>query len=156
MKKKAKQISKVMSNDSLKVVAKMIVDEAKGVRYEVYADGSSKNNKCGCGWIVLHKGAIVKSGKYTFIITKVNNSVRAEIRAVIQALGDCPHFCSVDVYVDCQVAIEIIQACKLGDLQPIYNKVAKGKVIRYHWVKSPRGNIYNEMVDSLAFSAAES
>ena len=55
MKKKAKQIAKVMSNDSLEVVAQMIVDEAKGVRYEVYADGSSKNNKCGCGWLVLHK-----------------------------------------------------------------------------------------------------
>ena len=56
MKKKAKQIAKVMSNDSLEVVAQMIADEAKGVRYEVSADGSSKNNKGGCGWIVLHKG----------------------------------------------------------------------------------------------------
>lgn len=156
MKKKAKQIANVMSNDSLEVVAQMIVDEAKGVRYEVYADGSSKNNKCGCGWLVLHKGAIINSGKYTFITAKVNDSVRAEIRAVIQALGDCPPLCSVDVYVDCQVAIERIQAYKLGDLQPIYNKVAKGKVIRYHWVKAHRGNMYNEMVDSLAFSATES
>lgn len=42
MKKKAKQIAKVMSNDALEVVAQMIVDEAKGVRYEVYADGSCK------------------------------------------------------------------------------------------------------------------
>lgn len=105
---------------------------------------------------MLHKGAIIKSGKYTFIITKVNNSVRAEIRAVIQALDDCPPLCSVDVYVDCQVAIDRIQACRLGDLQPIYNKVAKGKTIRYHWVKAHRGNIYNEMADSLAFSAVES
>lgn len=31
MKKKAKQIANVMSNDSLEVVAQMIVDEAKGV-----------------------------------------------------------------------------------------------------------------------------
>lgn len=54
------------------------------------------------------------------------------------------------------MAIERIQACKLGDLQPIYNKVAKGQVIRYHWVKAHRGNMYNEMVDSLAFSATES
>ena len=130
MKKKAKQIAKVMSNDSLEVVAQMIVDEAKGVRYEVYADGSSKKDKCGCGWLVLHKGAIIKSGKYTFITAKVNDSVRAEIRAVIRALGDCPLSCSVDVYVDCQVAIERIQACKLGDLQPMYHKVAKGKTIR--------------------------
>lgn len=45
---------------------------------------------------------------------------------------------------------------KLGDLQPIYNKVAKDKTIRYHWVKAHRGNMYNEMVDSLAFSATES
>ena len=30
MKKKAKQIAKVMSNDSLEVVAQMIADEAKG------------------------------------------------------------------------------------------------------------------------------
>ena len=105
---------------------------------------------------MLHKGVIIKSGKYTFITAKVNDSVRAEIRAVIHALGDCPISCSVDVYVDCQVAIERIQACKLGDLQPIYNKVAKGKTIRYHWVKAHRGNMYNEMVDSLAFSATES
>ena len=90
MKKKAKQIAKVMSNDSLEVVAHMIADEAKGVRYEVYADGSSKKEKCGCGWLVLHKGVIIKSGKYTFITAKVNDSVRAEIRAVIHALGDCP------------------------------------------------------------------
>lgn len=67
MKKKAKQIAKVMSNDSFEVVAQMIVDEAKGVRYEVYADGSCKKEKCGCGWLVLHKGVIIKSGKYTHL-----------------------------------------------------------------------------------------
>ena len=106
MKKKAKQIAQMMSNDSLEVVAQMIADEVKGVRYEVYADGSSKKERCGCGWLVLHKGVIIKSGKYTFITAKVNDSVRAEIRAVIHVLGDCPLSCSVDVYVDCQVAIE--------------------------------------------------
>ncbi len=87
MKKKAKQIAKVMSNDSLEVVAQMIADEAKGVRYEVYADGSSKKEKCGCGWLVLHKGAIINSGKYTFITAKVNDSVRAEIRGSHSSIG---------------------------------------------------------------------
>ena len=153
MKKKAKRIAKMMSNDSLEVVAQMIVDEANGIRYEVYADGSCKDGRCGCGWVVLHKGAIVKTGKC--FLSSYNDSVSAELGAIVHALGDCPSFCSVDVYVDCQAAIGKMQAGKLGELSPIYNKVANGKVIRFHWVKAHQGNIYNEMVDSLAFSAIE-
>ena len=154
MKKKAKRIAKMMSNDSLEVVAQMIVDEANGIRYEVYADGSFKDGKCGCGWLVLHKGVIIKTGKKFF--SSINNdSVNTELWAVILSLGDCPSFSSIDVYVDCQAAIGKILAGKLGVLTSIYNKVSNGKVIRYHWVKSHSGNLYNEMVDSFAFSAIE-
>ena len=153
MKKKAKRIAKVMSNDSLEVVAQMIVDEAKGTRYEVYADGSCKDGRCGCGWLVLHKGVIIKTGKS--FLSSYHDSVEAELGAIVLALGDCPSFSSVDVYVDCQAAIGKIQVGKLGDLSSIYNKVSNGKDIRYHWVKAHQDYIYNEMADSLAFSATE-
>lgn len=154
MKKKAKRIAKIMRNNTSGVVAQMIDDEAKGVRYEVYTDGSCKNNKCGCGWLVLHKGAIVNTGK-KLLSSIYNDSVRAEVRAIVYALDDCPSSCAVDVYVDCQAAIRKIQTGKLGDLSLLYNKVANGKIVRFHWIKAHGDNIYNEMVDSLAFSTVE-
>lgn len=154
MKKKAKRIAKMMGNDSLGVVAQMIVDEAMDIRYEVYADGSFKDGHCGCGWLVIHKGAIVKIGRMSnFSI--FNNSIDSELRAIVYALGDCPSFCSVDLYVDCQAAIAKLQTGKLGGLASIYNKVIKGKVVRFHWVKAHENNIYNDMADSLAFAALE-
>lgn len=155
MKKKAKRIARIMGNASLDVVAQMIVDEAKGVRYDVYADGSCKDCHCGCGWLILHNGAIIKSGKFSFSYHK-NDSVMAELRAVILALGDCPSSCSVDVYVDCQAAIRKIEEKRLEELLTSYNNVSNGKVIRYHWVKAHYGNIYNEMADSLAYNAIKS
>lgn len=152
MKRKAKRIATELSNDTLEVVAQMLVDEADGIRYDVYADGSCRDGVGGCGWIVLHKGAIVKVGK-TLFSSMHNDSVDAELRAVIHALGDCPFSCSVDVYVDCQVVMGKIQAGKVGVLADTYNKVCDGKVIRFHWVKAHDGNELNEMVDSLAYSA---
>ncbi len=82
-----------------------------------------------------------------------NDSVEAELGAVVHALGDCPLSCSVDVYVDCQAAIGKIVDGKLGDLTDEYNKVSQGKVVRLHWVKAHDGNELNEMADSLAYSA---
>ena len=152
MKRKAKRIAMELVNDTLEVVAQMLVDEADGIRYDVYADGSCMNGTGGCGWLVLHKGAIVKVGKALFS-SMYNDSVEAELRAVIHGLGDCPFSCSVDVYGDCQAAIGKIIAGKLGDLEGVYNKVSQGKVVRLHWVKAHDGNELNEMADSLAYSA---
>lgn len=152
MKRKAKRIAKKMGNGMLDVVAQMLIDEAEGIRYDVYADGSCKSGVGGCGWIVLHKGAVVKIGKGSFS-SRHNDSVEAELRAVIHALDDCPFFCSVDVYIDCQAAIRNIQDRRLGILGELYNKVSFGKVIRTHWIKAHIGNELNDMADSLAYSA---
>lgn len=151
MKKKAKRIAYQMRNFSLETIGQMVVDECKGIRYDLYTDGSCKDGVGGCAWLVLYKGVVEKSGKERITIRN-NSSVYAELRAIVQGLGDCPLSCSVDVYTDCQAVIGMIKAKKLGDLASIYNKVCDGKVIRYHWVKGHRGDVYNEMVDSLAFS----
>lgn len=153
MKKKAKRIARMMANISLNVLADMIVDEYKGIRYEVYSDGSCKDGFCGCGWLVLHSGALVNSGRATYNCT---NSIEIEIRAVIHALSDCPFSSHVDVYLDCQAAIRVITKQRLRPiLKAEYDKASKGKAIRFYWVRSHHGNIYNEMADSLAYNAAK-
>lgn len=151
MKKKAKRIAYQMRNFSLETIGRMVVDECEGTRYDLYTDGSCKGGIGGCAWLVIHKEAIVKSGKER-ITSHDNSSVYAELRAIVRGLGDCPLSCSVDVYTDCQAVIGKIRDGRLGDLASIYNKVCEGKVVRYHWVKGHRGDVYNEMVDSLAFS----
>lgn len=151
MKKKAKRIAYQMRNFSWETIGQMVVDECKGVRYDLYTDGSCKDGVGGCAWLVLHKGAVVKSGKEK-VTFHCNSSVYAELRAIVLGLGDCPRSCSVDVYTDCQAVISKIRAGKLGDLISIYNKVCEGKVVRYHWVRAHKGDECNEMVDSLAFS----
>lgn len=154
MKKKAKRIAEIMRNDSVDVVAQMIVDDFLFDSYEIYTDGACKNGVGGCAWLILHKGAILKSG-HTCFLSINNDSVEAELRAVILALGDCPSSCVIDVYIDCQVVIGKIEDRKLGKLLRLYNNVSNDKVIRFHWIKAHHGNIYNEMVDSLAYSAIE-
>ena len=98
MKKKAKRIAKTMQNNSLDVVAQMIVDDFFDRSYDIYTDGACKGGVGGCGWLVLHDGMIVKSGHSSFLSIN-NNSVDAETRAVILALEDCPRCWSVDIYI---------------------------------------------------------
>ena len=154
MKKKAKRIAEIMRNDSVEIVAQMIVDNFLYDCYDVYTDGACKDGVGGSGWLILRKGAILKSG-HTCFVSINNDSVEAELRAVLHSLESCPSSCVVDFYVDCQAIIRKIKERKLGELMPLYNKLVKDKVIRFHWIKAHHGNIYNEMVDSLAYSAIE-
>jgi ribonuclease HI len=139
MKKKSKRIADDLRNNMPETFDQMIADEIKGRRFEVYTDGSHSDNASGCAWVILYKGVVYKTGRKK--LSPNIDSVEAEIRAVTHALSDCPSFYSLDVYIDCQVAIKKLQKTKLN---------VKRQVVRLHWLKAHQGNIYNELADYLA------
>lgn len=143
MKKKAKRIAEKMRNDTF---------NCHSERLSLYTDGSCKDCVGGCAWLMEQNGTILKIGRKR-IDGCCKSSVRAELLGIIQGLKECPEDSKIDLYSDCQAAIEKITLGKLGNLSTIYNKVSQSKSIRYHWVKAHSDNMYNDMVDSLSFSA---
>lgn len=147
MKKKAKRIADKMRNASFETEGRSSLE-----RLSLYTDGSCKGGIGGCAWIIEQGGTILKIGKKR-IAGHCYSSVHSELLGIIQGLEECPDGSLIDVYSDCQAAIGKITHEKLGDLDAIYNKVSCSKTIRYHWVKAHSDNMYNDMVDSLSFSA---
>lgn len=152
MKKKAKKIANLLRNETEDVLSAMQEAESMGIRYDVYADGSNNNGVSGCGWVVLHKGNITKSGSLSY---KSEDSVGAEILAILFGVKTCPKDSRVDVYTDCQPAILKLLSNNMDDyLRNIYRKVAKGKDVHYHYIRGHSMAKYNDMADSLAFNAS--
>lgn len=152
MKKKAKRIAVELGNVSYDTKMLMLYEELQGKRYVVYSDGSFKDGVGGCAWVILHKGTLIKKSACSFEHDG-NASVRAELLAVMYALRDCPPNTTIDVYVDCQAIIKKIAKGRLDDLKEEFESASKEKDIRLHWVRSHEGNVYNEMVDMMAFWA---
>ncbi len=153
MKKKAKKIANLMRNEGEGVLRAMQDAESKGIRYDVYADGSCVGGVSGCGWVVLHGGNVEKCDSLSY---KSTDNVEAELLAIIFGIKSCPKWSSVDVYSDCQPAIfKLLDGNMKKYLWNMYMKVSSGKEIRYHYVRGHSKVKYNDMADNLAFNAAE-
>ena len=122
------------------------------VELTIYTDGSCSPNPGAGGWgyIALFPDCDVygsgQDGKTT------NNIM--EMSAVIEALKEFSKQSKFHIYTDSTYVINCAQGLwkrkKNVELWKEYDRQAKGKTIRFTWVKGHNGDHYNELVDKLA------
>ena len=130
-----------------------------GMNYVAYTDGSCDNNSKykagGSAYIVLKDGEIVRMKNHGRLQTTNN---RMELLAIISAVKSCRPGAYLDIYTDSQYCILVLGKNTLPkknpDLYELYKKCSAHLAgVRFHWVKGHNGDIYNEMVDNLAYGA---
>lgn len=133
----------------------------KNAHYEAYTDGSCNNlspyGEGGAAYIILKDGFIIKEESKGFVRTTNN---RMEMLAIISAVSSVPKGSSLTVYTDSQYCITSFTNSKKPkaniDLINLYHRCsAHLESITFEWVKGHNGNEFNELVDSMAFSAYE-
>jgi len=124
---------------------------------KVYTDGSCLSNPGGNGgWAV----AVVEDKNFVYLVgnelSTTNN--RMELRAVIEALKFV-NFKEFILYTDSQLTMNCAtrkwkRKANL-DLWEEYDRISKGFVIHWEWVKAHNGDKYNSIVDKLARNEAK-
>jgi ribonuclease HI len=103
----------------------------------------------------MYKGSTIKEAKKGFVGTTNN---RMEMLAIISAVKSTPKNADLVVYTDSQYCItsftNVKKPKKNLDLINLYHHCAAHlKSIEFRWVKGHNGDEYNELVDSMAYSA---
>lgn len=134
---------------------------------QIYTDGSCLRNPGGQGgwaFVVLDDNQVIfKSSGSEYSTT--NN--RMEMMAGVQALKYIEQMdvtdCIVTIYSDSQLVVNTMTFNwkKLANQDLWYNLIKstnslseRGVVVEWEWVKGHAGDKYNEIVDRMAFSAA--
>jgi len=139
------------------------------MKYVIYTDGACSGNPGPGGWgaIILseEKNEINISGK-----EKSTTNNRMELMAPIMALRKIEKASEIIIYTDSIYLKNGIttwiknwekngwksvnkKSVKNKDLWVTLNKLSKGHVIDWKWVKAHNGNKYNEIADKLATEA---
>ena len=123
----------------------------------IYTDGSCLKNPGNGGWAfaMLKNNKISKIGSGSNLNTTNN---RMELFAIIKAIENTKSD-TINIYSDSKWAIN----CAKGvwkrkanlDLWDNYTKVLRSRNITFFWVKGHSDNIYNDLVDKLAFKEAK-
>ena len=127
-----------------------------------YTDGGCLFNPGGPGGygvVIINKEAGEVSEYSEGYISTTNN--RMEVKAVLHALQETSESTEpVTIVSDSQYAINcaigLWQRNKNRDLWKEYEKLTKGRDIRFNWVRGHSGNQYNERCDELATIAMQS
>ena len=124
---------------------------------KIYTDGSCLKNPGGAsGWSfclpMKDKTWLVSGG----VPSSTNN--RMELVAVIEALKSVSND-EYEIYTDSLLTLNCAQGIwkrKANlDLWCEYDKVSKGKILSWNWVKGHSGNKFNELVDRTAKTEAK-
>ena len=121
-------------------------------RLIIYTDGSCSPNPGPGGWgfIAIFRDCEIHVNEG---LKQTTNNVM-EMTAVMQALKTFPKQKYFHVYSDSLYVINCAQGIwqrkKNVELWQEYDRLAKGKDIKYEWVKSHNNDYYNELVDKLA------
>jgi ribonuclease HI len=125
---------------------------------EIYTDGSCLKNPGGPGgWAIC----IIEKNNPDYCFCGNEQSTtnnRMELKAIIEAVSCLKEKDECIIYSDSQLCIN----CASGkwkrkanlDLWLEYDKFSKNKNIKFEWVKGHSGNVYNEIVDKLAYQEA--
>ncbi len=129
------------------------------IEYSAWTDGSCDNlssMKPGGSAYVIYKGnEIVRAKNYGCLHTSNN---RMEMLAIVSATTYTPEGSKLDIYTDSQYCINVFSgkwSAKVNlDLLEKFNQAAsKLERVVFHWVKGHNGDLNNEMVDDMAYSA---
>ncbi len=128
----------------------------------IYTDGGCMYNPGGPGGygIIVVNRETGEEQVYTEAYTSTTNN-RMEVMAILRALKETDQYKEpVTIYSDSQYAINCAtgawQRNKNRDLWKQYENLAKGRDIRFIWIRGHSGNTYNERCDELAMSAMQS
>ena len=123
----------------------------------IYTDGSCLKNPGGpSGWAFC----LIENNEEIFMCGGIESSTnnRMELLAVIEAL-DFVTGSEYKIYTDSMLTLKCAtnewKRKSNSDLWEKFDKVSKGKILSWFWVKSHNGNKYNEMVDKLALEEAK-
>ena len=118
----------------------------------IYSDGSCIPNPGMGGWgfiAVFPEYDVYCSGRNV----KTTNNIM-EMTAVIEALKEFSKCLKFHIYTDSTYVIKCAEGLwkrkKNIELWKEYDRQAKGRSIRFTWVKGHNGDYYNELVDKLA------
>ena len=139
------------------------IDEVKynvdQIDYIVYTDGACDNlsplKPGGCAYVIFKDGEIFRAKNYGCLHTSNN---RMEMLAIVSAVTYTPEGSKLDIYTDSQYCINVFsgnwKAKTNFDLIDKFKKAAsKLDRVVFHWVKGHSGDVNNEMVDDMAYSA---
>lgn len=126
----------------------------------VYVDGSCQGNPGPGGWgfVAVRYGVEVQREKSRRYPKTTNN--RMEMEAIIGALRWCREQAYIKVVIrsDSKLAINVAtgkwRAKANLDLVKALAAAAEGLSVKYRWIKSHDGNLWNEAADELAREAA--
>jgi ribonuclease HI len=122
-------------------------------RITIYTDGSCMPNPGKGGW-----GAVILVDDVELHLSggepKSTNNIM-ELRAVIEAIKCVENkYTKLDIYTDSTYVIKCAKGewarKKNVEIWQEFDSVAKGKDIKWNWVKGHSGDHYNEVVDKLA------
>lgn len=130
----------------------------------IYTDGSCDYNSRLGGWsyLVVEDESLIKDKKRGKEINTTNN--RMEMMAAIKALEDYPKS-DITIYSDSKYLVNGMNCwikswqkinwtrkkeIKNKDLWQYLIKLCEGRKIKWEWVQSHSGNIFNEIADELA------
>ena len=123
---------------------------------DIYTDGSCLGNPGKGGWAF----ALIKNNKLFQIGSGAHTDTtnnRMELTAIIKAI-EFTKYKNINIYSDSKLCINCAEKkwkkkANL-DLWQEFETKSSTKNIIFHWVKGHSGNIYNELVDKLAFKEA--
>lgn len=130
--------------------------------YNLYTDGSCINNPGVGGWayVIEYKGKLIYEGSGRVGMTTTNN--RMEMYAILMGLSVIPDGKELTIISDSQYALGAIKKIELWERenklknkanQDLLSKIKAEKnrlTLNTKWVKGHSGNLYNDLVDSLA------
>ena len=127
--------------------------------YSAWTDGSCDNLSSmrpgGSAYVIYKGNEIVRAKNYGCLHTSNN---RMEMLAIVSATTYTPEGSKLDIYTDSQYCINVFSgkwSAKVNlDLLEKFNQAAsKLERVVFHWVKGHNGDMNNEMVDDMAYSA---
>lgn len=120
----------------------------------IYTDGSCRPNPGKGGWAYIAVYDDIEIHGSGGEEQTTNNIM--EMTAIIRALQDLNDEQNFTIYTDSMYVINCVNGTwkrKKNQLLWLeYDKVAKGKNIKFIWVKAHNNDYYNELVDKLAKS----
>jgi ribonuclease HI len=124
---------------------------------EIYTDGSFKQGRGSWAFVMVRDGVVLSEASGS---ENKTNSLRMEMRAVIEALSTLPENSTVTVYCDCRPVLDLfVNGAQVTPTKPnldLVNQLLllnKKQSVDWRWIKAHSGKLHNERCDELCVQA---